>query len=52
MAAEGEATTAGLNSIHECIGAVDPVVGYGTDEQKASASCRSWLPVSVSPRLL
>jgi alkylation response protein AidB-like acyl-CoA dehydrogenase len=35
MAAEGEATTAGLNSIHECIGAVDPVVGYGTDEQKA-----------------
>lgn len=34
MAAEGDATIAGLNSIHECIGAVDPLEGFGTDEQQ------------------
>lgn len=34
MAAKGDATTAGLASIHGCIGAVDPLVGFGTDEQK------------------
>jgi alkylation response protein AidB-like acyl-CoA dehydrogenase len=35
MAAEGDATIAGLNSIHECIGAVDPLEGFGTDDQQA-----------------
>ncbi len=35
MAAKGDATTAGLASIHGCIGAVDPLIGFGTDEQKA-----------------
>ena len=28
-------TTAGLGSVHGCIGAVDPVQSFGTDEQKA-----------------
>lgn len=35
MAARGDATTAGLASIHGCIGAVDPLIGFGSDEQKA-----------------
>ncbi len=35
MASEGDATIAGMSSIHGCIGAVDPVVGYGNDQQKA-----------------
>ena len=34
MAAKGDATTAGLASIHGCIGAVDPLIGFGTDDQK------------------
>lgn len=35
MAAEGDPTVAGMASIHGCIGAVDPVQAYGTEEQKA-----------------
>jgi alkylation response protein AidB-like acyl-CoA dehydrogenase len=34
MSATGEPTTAGLASIHGCIGAVDPVRTYGTEDQK------------------
>ncbi len=34
-AATGDPTTAGLASIHGCIGAVDPLMKFGTDEQKA-----------------
>ncbi len=29
-----DATVAGLASVHGCIGAVDPLVGFGNDEQK------------------
>ena len=29
-----DATVAGLASVHGCIGAVDPIVGFGNDEQK------------------
>lgn len=47
MAAEGEATIAGLNSIHECIGAVDPLEGYGNDEQK-----KKYLPLLASGQKL
>lgn len=47
MASEGDATTAGLNSIHECIGAVDPLVGYGTEELK-----RHYLPLLASGQKL
>jgi alkylation response protein AidB-like acyl-CoA dehydrogenase len=46
MAAEGDATVAGMNSIHECIGAVDPLVGYGNDDQKSR-----YLPRLGSDRL-
>lgn len=35
MACEGDATVAGMASIHGCIGAVDPVEAYGSDEFKA-----------------
>lgn len=35
MSATGDPTIAGLASIHQCIGAVDPVQTFGTDEQKA-----------------
>ena len=35
MAAEGDATIAGMASIHGCIGLVDPVSSFGSDEQKA-----------------
>jgi alkylation response protein AidB-like acyl-CoA dehydrogenase len=35
MAAEGDATVAGMASIHGCIGAVDPICAYGNDSQKA-----------------
>jgi alkylation response protein AidB-like acyl-CoA dehydrogenase len=47
MAAEGEATIAGLNSIHECIGAVDPLEGSGTPEQQAE-----FLPVLATGKRL
>jgi alkylation response protein AidB-like acyl-CoA dehydrogenase len=47
MAAEGEATVAGLNSIHECIGAVDPLEGYGNDDQK-----QRYLPLLASGKRL
>ncbi len=40
-------TTAGLASVHGCIGAVDPVQTFGTDEQK-----RRWLPELASGRRL
>ncbi|GIS63035.1 MAG: hypothetical protein CM1200mP2_52600 [Planctomycetaceae bacterium] len=29
-----DATVAGLASVHGCIGAVDPLIGFGNDEQK------------------
>jgi alkylation response protein AidB-like acyl-CoA dehydrogenase len=35
VAAAGFPTEAGMSSIHGCIGAVDPVSVFGTDEQKA-----------------
>lgn len=35
MAAEGDATVAGMASIHGCIGAVDPIEAFATDEFKA-----------------
>jgi alkylation response protein AidB-like acyl-CoA dehydrogenase len=47
MAAEGDATIAGLNSIHECIGAVDPLEGFGTEELKAK-----YLPVLATGKRL
>lgn len=47
MAAEGDATVAGLNSIHECIGAVDPVEGYGTEEQQ-----KEFLPLLATGKRL
>lgn len=34
MAAEGDPSVAGMLSIHGCIGAVDPIQAFGTDEQK------------------
>ncbi len=34
MAAEGDPTVAGMASIHGCIGAVDPVEAFGSDEFK------------------
>lgn len=34
MSASGDPTTAGLASVHGCIGAVDPVRTFGTDAQK------------------
>lgn len=40
-------TVAGLASVHGCIGAVDPVVTFGTAEQKAK-----WLPELASGRRL
>lgn len=40
-------TTAGLASVHGCIGAVDPVQTFGTAEQKAR-----WLPELASGRRL
>jgi alkylation response protein AidB-like acyl-CoA dehydrogenase len=40
-------TIAGLASVHGCIGAVDPVQTFGTDEQKAR-----WLPELASGRRL
>ncbi|MDB5309004.1 MAG: mmgC [Gemmataceae bacterium] len=40
-------TVAGLASVHGCIGAVDPVQTFGTDEQK-----RRWLPELASGRRL
>lgn len=35
LAAKGDPTIAGLSSIHGCIGAVDPLIGFGTEEQQA-----------------
>ena len=35
MAAEGDATVAGMLSIHACIGLVDPLNAFGNDAQKA-----------------
>jgi len=35
MAAEGDATVAGMASIHGCIGLVDPVSSFGNEAQKA-----------------
>jgi acyl-CoA dehydrogenase len=35
MSAKADPTTAGLASIHGCIGAVDPLNAFGNDEQKA-----------------
>ncbi len=35
MAAEGDPSVAGMLSIHGCIGAVDPIQAFGTEEQKA-----------------
>jgi alkylation response protein AidB-like acyl-CoA dehydrogenase len=35
MAAEGDATVAGMASIHGCIGLVDPVSSFGSEAQKA-----------------
>jgi alkylation response protein AidB-like acyl-CoA dehydrogenase len=40
-------TTAGLASVHGCIGAVDPVSSFGTDEQK-----KKYLPELASGRQL
>lgn len=34
MAAQGDPTVAGMFSIHGCIGAVDPISAFGTDEFK------------------
>jgi alkylation response protein AidB-like acyl-CoA dehydrogenase len=42
-----EPTVAGLASVHGCIGAVDPVQGFGTPEQK-----QRWLPELASGRRL
>ena len=47
VAAEGDATVAGLNSIHECIGAVDPLEGSGTEEQQ-----KKYLPILASGKRL
>ncbi|MBU6453065.1 MAG: acyl-CoA/acyl-ACP dehydrogenase [Cyanobacteria bacterium REEB67] len=35
MASEGDATVAGMASIHGCIGLVDPVSSFGSEAQKA-----------------
>src|SRR5262249_9434662 len=40
-------TVAGLASVHGCIGAVDPVQGFGTEKQK-----QRWLPELASGRRL
>ena len=40
-------TVAGLASVHGCIGAVDPIQTFGTDEQK-----QRWLPELASGRRL
>jgi alkylation response protein AidB-like acyl-CoA dehydrogenase len=42
-----EPTVAGLASVHGCIGAVDPVQTFGTEEQK-----QRWLPQLASGRRL
>lgn len=47
VAAEGEATVAGLNSIHECIGAVDPLEASVNEELKAK-----YLPLLASGKKL
>lgn len=47
MAGEGEATVAGMASIHGCIGAVDPIVGYGSDALK-----EKYLPLLASGKRL
>lgn len=43
MSAKGDPTTAGLASIHGCIGAVDPLRTFGNDEQK-----KQYLPMLAS----
>ncbi|MFO0826183.1 MAG: acyl-CoA dehydrogenase family protein [Gemmataceae bacterium] len=45
--AELDPTVAGLASVHGCIGAVDPIQTFGTEEQK-----RRWLPELASGRRL
>jgi alkylation response protein AidB-like acyl-CoA dehydrogenase len=35
MTAKGDPSVAGLASVHQCIGAVDPIMTFGNDEQKA-----------------
>jgi len=45
--AELDPTVAGLASVHGCIGAVDPVQTFGTEEQK-----QRWLPELASGRRL
>ena len=42
MMATIDPTVAGLASVHGCIGAVDPVRAFGSDEQKMHDSCQSW----------
>lgn len=34
MCAKGDPSVAGLASVHQCIGAVDPIMTFGNDEQK------------------
>lgn len=47
MAASGDATVAGMLSIHGCIGAVDPIMTYGSDALK-----KKYLPKLASGEIL
>ncbi len=47
LAANGDPTVAGMASIHGCIGAVDPLEAFGTDELKAH-----YLPLLASGKKL
>jgi alkylation response protein AidB-like acyl-CoA dehydrogenase len=43
MAGQADPSVAGLASVHGCIGAVDPLINFGTDEQK-----KKYLPLLAS----
>jgi alkylation response protein AidB-like acyl-CoA dehydrogenase len=43
MAGQGDASIAGLASVHGCIGAVAPLINFGTEEQK-----KKYLPLLAS----
>ncbi|QQR56165.1 MAG: acyl-CoA/acyl-ACP dehydrogenase [Candidatus Melainabacteria bacterium] len=47
MAASGDATVAGMLSIHGCIGAVDPIMHFGSDSLK-----KKYLPKLASGEIL
>jgi alkylation response protein AidB-like acyl-CoA dehydrogenase len=47
MCAKGDPSVAGLASVHQCIGAVDPLMAFGNEEQK-----KKFLPILASGQRL